>query len=53
VLRSVPGSEKEEISVRCRKLQYEEPYNLCALPNIVGMVKSRSLEWMEHVILKH
>ena len=53
LLRSLLGSEKEEISVRWRKLQSEELYNLCALPNIVGVVKSRMLEWMEHVVLKH
>ena len=53
MLRSVLGSEKEEISVRCRKLQSEELYNLCALPNTVGVVKSRRLESMEHVILKY
>jgi hypothetical protein len=53
VLRSVLGSEKEEISVRWRKLRSEELCNLCALPNIVGVVKSKRLELMEHVILKH
>lgn len=42
-LRSVLGSEKEEISVRWRKLHSEELYNLCALRNIVGVVKSRSV----------
>ena len=53
VLRSVLGSEKEEMSVRWRKLHSEELYNLCSLPNIVGVIKSRRLEGMEHVILKH
>jgi len=53
VLRSVLGSEKEEISVKWKKICSDELYNLCALPNIVGVVKSRRLDWMEHVILMH
>jgi hypothetical protein len=41
VLRSVLGSEKEDISLTWRKLHSDELYNLCALPNIVGVIKSR------------
>jgi hypothetical protein len=32
-----------------RKLHNEELHNLCSLPNIIRMIKSRRMRWAGHV----
>jgi hypothetical protein len=33
----------------CRKLHNEELHNLCSLPDIIRMIKSRRMRWAGHV----
>jgi hypothetical protein len=49
VLRRVFGPKKDEVTGEWRKLHNEELRDLYSLPNIVWVVKSRSLWWPRHV----
>jgi hypothetical protein len=49
VLRKVFGSKRNEVTGEWRKLHNEELSDLCSLPNIVGVVKSRRMRWAGHV----
>ena len=48
VLRRVFGSKRDEVTEERRKLHNEELRDLYSLPNIVWVVKSRSMRWAEH-----
>jgi hypothetical protein len=53
VLRSVLGCKKEEISASQRKYCNEEFYNVCASPNVVGVINLRNLWCTAYVNLNH
>jgi hypothetical protein len=43
------GPKRNEVIGGLRKLHDEELHNLCSLPNIIGMIKSRWMRWAGHV----
>jgi hypothetical protein len=49
VLRRILGPKKEEVTGEWRKLHNEELNDLYSSPNIVRVVKSRSMRWAWHV----
>ena len=49
VLRRVFGPRKDEVTGEWKKLHNEELSDLCALPNIVRVVKSRRMRCAGHV----
>jgi hypothetical protein len=49
VLRRIFGSKRNEVIGCWRKLHNEELHNLCSSPNIIRMIKSRSMRWARHV----
>ena len=49
VLRRVFGSKRDEVTGEWRKFHNEELSDLCSLPNIVRVVKSRRMRWAGHV----
>jgi len=49
VLRRVFGPKRDEVTGEQRKLHNEELSDLCSLPNIVRVVKSRRMGWAGHV----
>jgi len=50
VLRRVFGSKRDEVTGEWRKLHNEELRDLCSLPNIVRVVKSRRMRWAGHAV---
>jgi hypothetical protein len=44
------GPKKEEVAGGWRILHKEELYNLYDSPNIINVVKSRSMRWAGHVV---
>ena len=50
VLRRVFGPKRDEVTGEWRKLHNEELRDLCSLPNIVQVVKSRRMRWVGHVV---
>ena len=49
MLRRIFGPKKDEVTGEWRKLHNEELNDLCSLPNIVRVVKSRRMRWAGHV----
>jgi hypothetical protein len=49
VLRRIFGPKWDEVTVEWRKLHNEELNDLYSLPNIVRVVKSRSMKWAGRV----
>jgi len=49
VLRRIFGPRKDEVSREWRKLHIEELNDLYSSPNIVWVIKSRSMGWAGHV----
>jgi hypothetical protein len=49
VLRRVFGPKRDEVTGEWRKLHNEKLNDLYSLPNIVWVVKSRSMRWAGHV----
>jgi hypothetical protein len=49
VLRRIFGPKREEVAGGWRKLHNEELHNLYASPDIIRMIKSRSMRWVGHV----
>ena len=49
VLRGVFGPKRDEVTGEWRKLLSEELNDMCSLPNIVRVVKSRRMRWVGHV----
>jgi hypothetical protein len=50
VLRRMFGRERDEVIGGWRKLHNEELHNLYSSQNIISMIKSRRMVWMEHVV---
>jgi hypothetical protein len=49
-LRRIFGSKRDEVSGGWRKLHNEELHNLYSSPNIITMIKSRTMKWVGHVV---
>jgi len=49
VLRIMFGSKREEAAGGWKRLHNEELHKLCASPNIIRVIKSRRMRWVEHV----
>jgi hypothetical protein len=49
MLRRILGPKSDEVTGDLRKLHNEEYHNLCSSPNIIKMLKSKRMRWMEHV----
>jgi hypothetical protein len=49
VLKTIIGPKKEEVAGDWRRLHNEELHNLYAPPNIIRVIKSRTMRWTEHV----
>jgi hypothetical protein len=49
VLRRVFGPKRDEVTGEWRKLHNKELNDLCSLPSIVQVVKSRQMRWAGHV----
>jgi hypothetical protein len=49
VLRRIFGPKRDGVTVDWRKLHNEELHNLYSSPNIIRMIKSRRMRWVEHI----
>jgi hypothetical protein len=49
VLRRIFGPKREVVARGSRRLQNEELHNLYASPNIIKVIKLRSMKWARHV----
>jgi hypothetical protein len=49
VLRRIFGPKRDDATGEWRKLRNEELHNLYSSPNILRMIKSRSMRWTGHV----
>jgi hypothetical protein len=49
VLRIIFGPKREEVTGGWRRLHNEELHNLYASPNIIRVIKSRRIRWMDHI----
>jgi len=49
VLRRTFGPKRDELTGEWRKLHNEELNDMYSLPNIVRVIKSRRIRWVEHV----
>jgi hypothetical protein len=49
VLRRIVGPKRDEVKGDWRKLHNEELHNLYSSPNIIRMIKLRSMRWAGHV----
>jgi hypothetical protein len=49
VLRKIFGPKREQVMGGWRRLHNEELYNFHTSPNIITLMKSRRMKWVEHV----
>ena len=49
VLRRMFGPRRDEVTGECRRLHNEELNDLYSSPNIVRVIKSRTMRWSGHV----
>jgi hypothetical protein len=49
VPRRIFEAKKDEVTGEWRKLRSEEFHNLYSSPNIIRLMKSRRMRWVEHV----
>jgi hypothetical protein len=50
VVRRIFGTKRNEITGERRKLHDEELCDLYFAPNIIGVIKSRRIQWADHVV---
>ena len=50
VLRRLFGPKRDEVTGEWRKLHNEELHDLYSSPNIVRVIKLRSMRWVGHVV---
>jgi hypothetical protein len=51
VLTRIFGVKTNEVTGGWRKLHNEDLHNLCSLPGIIRMIKSRRMRWVERIAL--
>jgi hypothetical protein len=51
VLRKLFGHKRDEATGGWRKLHNENLHNVYCSPNIIKLIKSRRMKWVEHVVL--
>jgi glutamine amidotransferase PdxT len=49
VLRRIFGPQREDVNKGVEKTAYEKLHDLYCSPNIIRMIKSRRIRWMQHV----
>jgi hypothetical protein len=49
VWRGIFGPKREEVKFGCKEVRNEELQNLYSLVNIIRVIKSRSMRWVERV----
>jgi hypothetical protein len=49
MLTRIFGLKRDEIIGGWRKLHNVELHNLCTLPDVIRMIKSRRMRWVGHV----
>jgi hypothetical protein len=49
VLRKIFRPKRDEVTGEWRKLRNVELNDLCSLPNIIRVIKSRRMKWTGHV----
>jgi hypothetical protein len=49
LLRIIFGPKREEVTGDWRKLHNEELHNLYSSPNLIRMIKSKTMRWVGHV----
>ena len=49
VLKKISGPEKDEVTVEWRRLHNKELYALYSSPDIIRVIKTRTLRWAGHV----
>jgi hypothetical protein len=49
VLRRIFGPKRDEVTRGWRKLNNEELHDLYSSPNIIRIIKSTRVRWVEHV----
>ena len=52
VLRRIFGTKRDEVTVEWRRLHNEEFHDLNSPPNVIRMIKSRTMRWAVHVALR-
>ena len=50
MMRTIFGSERDEVTWKWRKLHNEELNDLCSSPNIIRLIKSRRMSWAGLVV---
>jgi hypothetical protein len=53
VLRRIFGPKRDEVREEWRRLHNDELYALYSSPNIIRVIMSRRLRWVEHVARMH
>jgi hypothetical protein len=48
-LRAIYGPTRDDVTGELRRLLNEELYALYVSPNIIPVIKSRRMRWVEHV----
>jgi hypothetical protein len=49
VLRRIFGPKRDEVTGGWRKLHNKKLHDLCSLPSIIRIIKSRRMRWVGHV----
>jgi hypothetical protein len=49
VLKQTFGPKRDEVTGEWKKLHNEAFCDLCSSPNIVRVIKSRTMRWVEHI----